>query len=234
MVKKAHLAAILWIPTANPLHHNHNRYTASLEINAQSLDNSQINLATLACLKSVKMAQWKCNPHNFVMCVISMLTTIEENLPLQLSRSLKCTIDITNTKLYQWQPSVQWFWGKYTSLVNWSASYKWRNLQKAPKSITLEAVCTVQSCHCGVEQCVTWCRDHYKACPQPLLWPLSSPDHLYGHIVPGDFVGLRFGLVVRFFSQGVTVSWSWEALSSVHHILDQALFAHHWLMPIWL
>ena len=117
MVKKAHLAAILWIPTANPLHHNHNRYTASLEINAQSSNNRQINLATLACLKSVKMAQ-KCNPHHFVMCLISMLTTIEENVPLWLGRSLNCTFDITNTILYQWQPSVQWFWGKYTSRVH--------------------------------------------------------------------------------------------------------------------
>ena len=199
---------------------------ASLEINAQRLDDSQVNLTTLVGLKSVKMAQ-KCNPHHFVMCLISMLTAIEENVPLWSSRRLNCTFDITNTILYQWQPSVQWFWGKYTSRVHTNG----RTWKKHKNQLHLKPFAQLQSCHCGVEQCVTWCRDHYKACPQPLLWPLSSPDHLYGHIVPGDFVGLRFGLVVRFFSQGVTgsVSWSWEALSKCPpYTLDQALFAHHW------
>ena len=89
--KEAHLAAILWIPTANPLHHNHNRYTEPLEINVQSLDGSQINLTTLAHLKSVKMAQ-QCNPRHFVMCVILILATIEENFPIWLKQKLKLYI----------------------------------------------------------------------------------------------------------------------------------------------
>ena len=96
MVKKAHLAAILWIPTANPLHHNHNRYTEPLEINAQSLDGSQINLTTLAHLKSVKMAQ-QCNPRHFVMCVILILATIEENFPIWLSNDFAMIL----RKIYQ-------------------------------------------------------------------------------------------------------------------------------------
>ena len=158
-----------------------------------------------------------------------MLTTIEENVPLWLSRSLNCRFDTTNTNLYQWQPSVQWFWGKYTSLVKRSA-YNWKNLQNAQKSITLEAVCTAPKLPLwcwAVRDVMSWPLQGLSTTPPltaVLTWPLIRSYSSWWLCGTAVWISGKILLARR--------DWLCVAImgGSVHHILDhdQALFAHHW------